>query len=89
MDHPKRPGKSRGYINSSSLHEVMQSMVHSVFSMSDSVASGTSESELAPYGVMRYDDNADSKPPSLLAGARCGWAPRRGIAEEPPKNSSI
>jgi hypothetical protein len=46
--------------SSSNRHEVMQSIVHSVLSTSEFVASGTCSLEL--YGVIRYDESADKSP---------------------------
>ncbi len=68
----------------------MQSTVHSVFSISASVASGTIGSVLEAYGVIKYEERADRRPPSPLPGDRVlGTLLDKGIVEDPPRKSSM
>lgn len=66
----------------------MQSMVDSVFSTSASVASWTRASELELYGVIRYEDKAESRPSERWAW-RAGCERRNGMIDTPPRKSSI
>jgi hypothetical protein len=59
-----------------------------VFSISSGVAS-IRESVLPPYGVIKYEESAESRPPSIRGVGAVGLRTAIGMGVTPPKKSSI